>query len=175
MVLRYIVRWKNLEWGKIGKQNAICQFFTCQLLLYIITQSFIYICSLFTNILPSNWFRLAHLPIFYPSKVFPLTVVYMVIVKCFITKLLKYKINLCLMIVPPLRVYLYIPQVFTPFGVFDQPMMYKRVLYVHPCMYINTLWECVFIKPSYLGCVPKLPILQCIHTAAYVTVLCDWI
>ena len=35
------------------------------------------------------------------------------------------------MTVPTLRVYLYILQVFTAFGVFDQPMMNESVLYVY--------------------------------------------
>ena len=40
--------------------------------------SFSYTCSSFTNIIPSNWFRLAHLSIFYPTKIFPHIVFLMV-------------------------------------------------------------------------------------------------
>ena len=36
----------------------------------IFIASFIYTRSSFINILPSNWFRLSHLPIFCPSKIF---------------------------------------------------------------------------------------------------------
>ena len=63
-----------LEWGKIGEfgeQNAFCQF-TLQVLLFV--RSCSYTCSSFVDIVPSNWFGLAHSPIFYPSKIFPYTV-----------------------------------------------------------------------------------------------------
>ena len=35
--------------------------------------------SSFANILPANWFRLAYLPIFYPSNIFPRTVVQLIV------------------------------------------------------------------------------------------------
>ena len=38
--------------------------------LFPFWNSFSYTCSSFPNILPSNWFRLAHSPMFCPSKIF---------------------------------------------------------------------------------------------------------
>ena len=61
--------------GKFGKSKAIHQFFTRQLFLFIIYNiSCIYTCSSVANILPFNYFRLACLPIFYSSKIFPCTI-----------------------------------------------------------------------------------------------------
>ena len=53
--------------------NTICQCFTCQLLPFIISCS--YICSLSTNILPSNWFAFSHSPIFYPTIILPCRII----------------------------------------------------------------------------------------------------
>ena len=43
--------------------------FSCQ--RFCTRISFNYTCSSFTNILPSNQFRLTHLPMFYPSDILP--------------------------------------------------------------------------------------------------------
>ena len=53
--------------GKCGEQTAVHQFLIYQLLLFVISCS--YTCSSFVNILSTNWFRLAHLPIFYSAKI----------------------------------------------------------------------------------------------------------
>ena len=60
-----ILEWKNWWW--VWRIECRLPVFTCQLLLFRIGCS--YTCSSF-NIVPSNWFRLAHLPTLYPSKIF---------------------------------------------------------------------------------------------------------
>ena len=51
-----------------------CSSFSCSYTCSSFSCS--YTCSSFTNIIPFNWFRLAHLPMFYPSKLFLHTLCY---------------------------------------------------------------------------------------------------
>ena len=59
---------KTTVWGKILANRNHSPFFIYKLFLYRI--SFSYIRSSFTNILPSSWFKLTYLPMFYPSKIY---------------------------------------------------------------------------------------------------------
>ena len=67
-----------LEWEKfanLANRAPFAKFLPAKY-VFLFAISCNYACSSFTNILPSNWFRLAHLPIYYPTKTFPCTVWY---------------------------------------------------------------------------------------------------
>ena len=64
--------WENILVEKFGDFAGICLCFILQLYPFILSCS--YTSNSFVHILSSNWFELAHLPIFYPTKIFPRTV-----------------------------------------------------------------------------------------------------
>ena len=84
-----------------------------------------------------------------------------IVIKMFSYKVTGAHTNLmyCLVTVAPLRIYLYTPQVFTPFWAFDKPTMNERVLYIHPWVYIKHLTKSRCLLNSLPRRYPSSPFL----------------